>query len=98
MITQASTPFPRKRSFSVHVEMYSRGSNSRGLRSSFTSCWSRIDLRRMPDPGKSFGSVAVPYGGESDHRARRHERECEESEGGRPGGRPGEPAGDREGA
>src|SRR5436309_11576850 len=47
-MTQASTTLPWRRSFSVHVEMYSRGSNSRGRRSSFTPCWSRMPGAERP--------------------------------------------------
>src|SRR3990170_1167379 len=81
MITQALTTFPWRRSFSVQVEMYSPGSNSRGLRSSLTSCWSRMDPRRTPGRGKRFGSVSIPYGCEAHDRAHGHEGECEEAEG-----------------
>src|SRR6266566_2939924 len=58
MMTHASTTFPWRRSFSVHVEMYCRGSKSRGRRSSFTSCWSRMDSGRTSGGGKPFASSA----------------------------------------
>src|SRR6266849_5186583 len=79
MITHASTIFPWSRSFSVHVEMYSRGSNSRGRRSSFTTCWSRMARRRTSPPGKTFaGSAAIAHGRQAHDRAERNEHEGEE--------------------
>src|SRR2546428_298987 len=58
MITHASATFPWRTSFSVHVEMYSRGSNSRGRRSSFTICWSRMARPRTSGRGKTFAGPA----------------------------------------
>src|SRR6266705_4444048 len=81
MMTQASTIFPWRRSFSVHVEMYSRGSNSRGRRSSFTTCWSRMARRRTLESGKTFaGSSPVAHRGQAHDRAERDEDEGEEPE------------------
>src|SRR5947208_6274186 len=81
MMTHASTTLPWRRSFSVHVEMYSRGSNSRGRRSSFTTCWSRMARRRTSRPGKTFaGSAPVAYRRQAHDRAERHEDEREEPE------------------
>src|SRR5256885_15931512 len=81
MITQASATFPWRRSFSVHVEMYSRGSNSRGHRSYFTICCSRMARRRTSQPGKTFaGSAAVAHRGQAHDRAERDEEEREETE------------------
>src|SRR5213593_2681189 len=81
MITQASATFPWRRSFSVHVEMYSRGSNSRGRRSSFTICCSRMARRRTSEPGKTFaGSAPVAHRGQAHDRAERDEDECEKPE------------------
>src|SRR5216683_4573790 len=79
MITHASTIFPWSRSFSVHVEMYSRGSNSRGRRSSFTTCWSRMARRRTSPPGKTFaGSASIAHGRQAHNSAERDEHEGEE--------------------
>src|SRR3989441_5452933 len=81
MITHASATFPWRRSFSVHVEMYSRGSNSRGRRSSFTICWSRMARRRTSGRGKTFaGSAPVAHRGQAHDRAERDEDEGEEPE------------------
>src|SRR6059036_2565172 len=81
MMTQASTIFPWRRSFSVHVEMYSRGSKSRGRRSSFTTCWSRMARRRTSQPGKTFaGSAPVANRGQAHDGAERDEDEGEEPE------------------
>src|SRR5712691_2917080 len=81
MMTQASTTFPWRRSFSVHVEMYSRGSNSRGRRSSFTTCWSRMARRRTSQRGKTFaGSAPVAHRGPAHDSAERNEDEGEEPE------------------
>src|SRR5437870_6217513 len=81
MMTHASTTLPWRRSFSVHVEMYSRGSNSRGRRSSFTTCWSRMARRRTSRPGKTFaGSAPVAYRRQAHDRAERHEDDREQPE------------------
>src|SRR5437667_7448544 len=81
MMTQASTIFPWRRSFSVHVEMYSRGSKSRGRRSSFTTCWSRMARRRTSQPGKTFaGSAPVANRGQAHDGAERDKDEGEEPE------------------
>src|SRR5881409_914755 len=81
MITHASATLPWRRSFSVHVEMYSRGSNSRGRRSSFTICWSRMARRRTSGRGKTFaGSAPVAHRGQAHDRAERDEDEGEEPE------------------
>src|SRR5437016_4674507 len=81
MMTQASTIFPWRRSFSVHVEMYSRGSNSRGRRSSFTTCWSRMARRRTARPGKTFAvSASIAHGRQAQDGAERDEHEGEEPE------------------
>src|SRR5207245_4595332 len=79
MMTHASTIFPWSRSFSVHVEMYSRGSNSRGRRSSFTTCWSRRARRRTARPGKTFaGSASIAHRRQAHDGAERDEHEGEE--------------------
>src|SRR5256886_1497209 len=81
MMTHASTTLSWRRSFSVHVEMYSRGSNSRGRRSSFTICCSRMARRRTSGPGKTFaGSAPVAHRGQAHDRAERDEDEREEPE------------------
>src|SRR2546428_4961847 len=81
MITHASATLPWRRSFSVHVEMYSRGSNSRGRRWSFTICWSRMARRRTSGRGKTFaGSAPVAHRGQAHDRAERDEDEGEEPE------------------
>src|SRR3989442_5033991 len=81
MITHASATFPWRTSFSVHVEMYSRGSNSRGRRSSFTICWSRMARPRTSGRGKTFaGSAPVAHRGQAHDRAERDEDEGEEPE------------------
>src|SRR2546428_12273374 len=81
MITHASTTLPWRRSFSVHVEMYSRGSNSRGRRSSFTTSWSRMARRRTGRCGKTFaGSPAVAGRGQAPDRPARREGESKEAE------------------
>src|SRR5947199_3697532 len=81
MMTHASTTLRWRRSFSVHVEMYSRGSNSRGRRSSFAICWSRMARRRTSGPGKTFaGSAPVAHRGQAHDRAERDEDECEKPE------------------
>src|SRR5438445_3841927 len=81
MITQASTTFPWRRSFSVQVEMYSRGSKSRGRRSSRTACWRRMGPGSNTGTGKNLWgrSPAIADGGQADHRADRDEDESEES-------------------
>src|SRR3989442_6122354 len=82
MITHASATFPWRTSFSVHVEMYSRGSNSRGRRSSFTICWSRMARPRTSGRGKNLaGPAPVAHRGQAHYRARRDEDEGEETEG-----------------
>src|SRR5947199_100578 len=84
MITHASTTRPWSRSFSVQVEMYSRGSKSRGRRSSFTSCARRMESRRTRGGGKTFApSATIPDGGQAeDHPGREEDaREEPESEG-----------------
>src|SRR2546428_11329583 len=82
MITHASTTLPWRRSFSVHVEMYSRGSNSRGRRSSFTTSWSRMARRRTGRCGKTFaGSPAVAGRGQAHDRPDRGEGESKEAKG-----------------
>src|SRR2546427_373912 len=81
MITHASATFPWRTSFSVHVEMYSRGSNSRGRRSSFTICWSRMARPRTSGRRKTFaGSAPVAHRGQAHDRAERDEDEGEEPE------------------
>src|SRR2546426_11295222 len=81
MITHASATFPWRTSFSVHVEMYSRGSNSRGRRSSFTICWSRMARRRTSGRGKTFaGSAPGAHRGQAHDRAERDEDKGEEPE------------------
>src|SRR2546428_12603868 len=86
MMTHASATFPWRTSFSVHVEMYSRGSNSRGRRSSFTICWSRMARRRTSGRGKNFaGSAPVAHRGQAHDRAERDEDEGGEPEGEREG-------------
>src|SRR5437879_9653904 len=81
MITHASATFPWRTSFSVHVEMYSRGSNSRGRRSSFTICWSRMARRRTSGRGKTFaGSAPVAHRGQEHDSAESDEDEGEEPE------------------
>src|SRR2546426_12086564 len=86
MITHASATFPWRTSFSVHVEMYSRGSNSRGRRSSFTICWSRMARRRTSGRGKTFaGSAPGAHRGQAHDRAGRDEDESEEPEARREG-------------
>src|SRR2546425_3175428 len=81
MMTHASATFPWRTSFSVHVEMYSRGSNSRGRRSSFTICWSRMARRRTSEPGKTFaGSAPVAHRGQTHDRPEGDEDESEEPE------------------
>src|SRR3989475_8179274 len=88
MITHASATLPWRRSFSVHVEMYSRGSNSRGRRSSFTICWSRMARRRTSGRGKTFaGSAPVAHRGQAHDRAERDEDEGEEPQAEREGRR-----------
>src|SRR3989454_10010067 len=88
MITHASATLPWRRSFSVHVEMYSRGSNSRGRRSSFTICWSRMARGRTSGRGKTFaGSAPVAHPGQAHDRAERDEDEGEEPEAEREGPR-----------
>src|SRR2546426_6376278 len=88
MITHASATFPWRRSFSDHVEMYSRGSNSRGRRSSFTICWSRMARPRTSGRGKTFaGSAPVAHPGQGHDRAERDEDEGEETEAEREGRR-----------
>src|SRR2546428_1511405 len=80
MITHASTTLPWRRSFSVHVEMYSRGSNSRGRRSSFTTSWSRMARRRTGRCGKTFaGSPAVAGRGQAPDRPDPDEDESKEA-------------------
>src|SRR6059058_4911077 len=70
MITHASTTRPWSRSFSVQVEMYSRGSKSRGRRSSFTSCARRMESRRTRGGGKTFApSATIPDGGQAEDHA-----------------------------
>src|SRR5437899_9276230 len=81
MITHASATLPWRRSFSVHVEMYSRGSNSRGRRWSFPTCWSRMARRRRSGRGKTFaGSAPFAHRGQAHDRAERDEDEGEEPE------------------
>src|SRR5436309_9720416 len=81
MMTHPSTTSSWRRSFSVHVEMYSRGSNSRGRRSSFTICCSRMARRRTSGPGKTFaGSAPVAHRGQANDRAERDEDERDEPE------------------
>src|SRR6267143_779547 len=48
-----------RRSFSVHVEMYDRGSAAFGRRSSFTSCCKRMDLVGRSDRGKRLPSYST---------------------------------------
>src|SRR6267378_1183802 len=67
MMTQASTTFWCKRSFSVHVEMYERGSAAFGRRSSFTSCCKRMGLVGRSDREKLEDSQHV----QGDRRRRR---------------------------
>src|SRR6266571_6269864 len=81
MMTQASTTFPCRRSFSVHVEMYSLGSNSRGRRSSFTASWRRMEGGSNVGGQKNLcGSPAVPDGGKAKDRSPGHEDEREETQ------------------
>src|SRR2546426_7834914 len=88
MITHASATFPWRTSFSVHVEMYSRGSNSRGRRSSFTICWSRMARPRTSGRGKTLsGSAPVAHRGQAHDRAERDGDEGEETEAEREGRR-----------
>src|SRR2546427_11162308 len=88
MITHASATFPWRTSFSVHVEMYSRGSNSRGRRSSFTICWSRMARPRTSGRGKTFGGPATgAQRGPPHPRAEGNGNGGEEPEGERGGGR-----------
>src|SRR5256712_13445198 len=82
MMTHASTIFPWSRSFSVHVEMYSRGSNSRGRRSSFTTCSSRMARRRTARPGKTFaGSASIAHARQAQDGAERDAQEGEQPQG-----------------
>src|SRR5207247_8843021 len=81
MITHASTTRPWSRSFSVQVEMYSRGSKSRGRRSSFTSCARRMESRRTRGGGKTFApSATIPDGGQAEDHPDREEDAREERE------------------
>src|SRR6266511_5352431 len=81
MMTQASTTFPCRRSFSVHVEMYSLGSNSRGRRSSFTASWRRMEGGSNVGGRKNLcGSPTVADRGEAKDRSPGHEDEREETQ------------------
>src|SRR6267378_6582312 len=80
MMTQASTTLRCRRSFSVHVEMYERGSAAFGRRSSFTSCCKRMGLVGRSDRGKRLPSVSVPKGHEAHHGPEGHEEEREKLE------------------
>src|SRR5437763_17197544 len=81
MITQASTMWPWSRSFSVQVEMYSRGSKSRGRRSSFASCARRMESRRTARGGKTFAaSATIPDGGQAEDNPDGEENAREEPE------------------
>src|SRR6266566_6186735 len=81
MMTQASTTFPCRRSFSVHVEMYSLGSNSRGRRSSFTASWRRMEGGSNVGGWENLcGSPTVPDGREAKDRSPGHEDEREETQ------------------
>src|SRR3972149_2397564 len=84
MIPQASATFPRSRSFSVHVEMISRGSNDRGTRSSFTICWRRMGPRSNGDARKNLclSGVALRRGETRDRP------EGDEQKAGEPGEEP----------
>src|SRR3989449_11722047 len=77
MITHASTTFPSRRSFSVHVEMISRGSYARSTRRSRTSSPTFSTARRR---GRAAKRVRVRGRG-SPHRAEPDEsHDCPEAE------------------
>src|SRR3989441_12753402 len=77
MITHASTTFPSRRSFSVHVEMISRGSYARSTRRSRTSSPTFSTARRR---GRAAKRVRVRGPG-SPHRAEPDEsHDCSQTE------------------
>src|SRR3972149_1685798 len=79
MITHASTTFEWRRSFSDHVEMYSRGSKCRGWRSSFTTCWRRMGPGSKGRRRKNLpASRALARGHQAHDRAESDEQEREE--------------------
>src|SRR5437016_4208340 len=82
--TASRTTRAWSRSCSVQVEMYCRGSKSRGRRSSFTSGARRMESRRTRGGGKTFApSATIPDGGQAEDHPDREEdaREEPESEG-----------------
>src|SRR2546428_1701988 len=97
MITHASTTFPSRRSFSVHVEMISRGLYARSTRSSRTSSPTRMGPRLRGPGSKGFARPSLPRRPEADESHDRAESEEEEPEefddGPEAGGRGGAPHG-----